>query len=222
MSIDHSMPRGWSNRRDARCKIVLLGDAAVGKSSIASRFVHDVYKEEREATIGASFLCRQIQVSDKSWMKLEIWDTAGQERYRSLVPMYYRGAAAAVVVYDVTSQKSFESAASWIDQLHKNAEPNIIITLVGNKCDLANYGARKVSRQQGEQLAADHHAGLFFEASAKIGINVDEAFKATAEMVKNQQDIEAAAMPERHASNRSDDFFRVYEDDSEPSARSCC
>jgi GTPase SAR1 family protein len=84
-------------------KLVLLGDSAVGKSSLVLRFVRGQFFEYQESTIGAAFLTQTVALNDTT-VKFEIWDTAGQERYHSLAPMYYRGAAAAIVVYDITNR----------------------------------------------------------------------------------------------------------------------
>ncbi|KAJ2754734.1 Vacuolar protein sorting-associated protein 21, partial [Coemansia sp. BCRC 34490] len=116
-------------------KVVLLGDAAVGKSSLVLRFVNNEFQENKEPTIGAAFLTQKVRLDD-SVLKLDIWDTAGQERFHSLAPMYYRSAHAAVVVYDITRAESLDRAKSWIKELHRQASPNIVIALVGNKLDL--------------------------------------------------------------------------------------
>merc|ERR1712178_585322 len=116
-------------------KLVLLGDPAVGKSSLVLRFVRGQFFEYQESTIGAAFLTQNVSLNDYT-VKFEIWDTAGQERYHSLAPMYYRGAQAAVVVYDVTSQDSFERAQRWISELRDQANRDIVIALAGNKVDL--------------------------------------------------------------------------------------
>ena len=109
-------------------KLVLLGDSAVGKSSLVLRFVKKQFFEYQESTIGAAFLTQTITVDDCT-VKFEIWDTAGQERYHSLAPMYYRGAAAAVVVYDLTNMQSFLRAKSWVKELQRQGNPNIVIAL---------------------------------------------------------------------------------------------
>jgi len=123
-------------------KLVLLGDSAVGKSSLVLRFVKKQFYEYQESTIGAAFLTQTVSVKDYV-VKFEIWDTAGQERYHSLAPMYYRGAASAVVVYDLTNRQSFVRAKSWVKELQKQGNPNIVIALAGNKLDLSE---KKTSR----------------------------------------------------------------------------
>ncbi|KAL9933551.1 hypothetical protein V8E36_007727 [Tilletia maclaganii] len=125
-------------------KLVLLGEAAVGKSSVVLRFVQDDFQDNKEPTIGAAFLTQKAALNDKV-IKFEIWDTAGQERFHSLAPMYYRNAQASAVVYDVTKASSFEKAKSWVKELQRQANPNIVIALVGNKIDLLSSASSSSS-----------------------------------------------------------------------------
>ncbi|KAF5390319.1 hypothetical protein D9757_002789 [Collybiopsis confluens] len=113
----------------------LIGEAAVGKSSVVLRFVSDEFQANKEPTIGAAFLTQKCRLEDRV-LRYEIWDTAGQERFHSLAPMYYRNAQAAVVVYDITKASSLEKAKSWVKELQRQANPNIVIALAGNKLDL--------------------------------------------------------------------------------------
>lgn len=89
----------------------------------------------QEPTIGAAFLTQTIALEDCT-IRFELWDTAGQERYRSLAPMYYRGASAAVVVFDVTARDSFDGAKSWVKELQRRGDPSAVIALAGNKADV--------------------------------------------------------------------------------------
>ncbi|KAF8587260.1 hypothetical protein K439DRAFT_1630761 [Ramaria rubella] len=113
----------------------MSGEAAVGKSSIVLRFVSNEFQANKEPTIGAAFLTQKCRLEDRV-LRYEIWDTAGQERFHSLAPMYYRNAQAAVVVYDVTKAASLDKAKSWVKELQRQANPNIVIALAGNKVDL--------------------------------------------------------------------------------------
>jgi len=124
-----------SNDRSIQVKLVLLGEAAVGKSSVVLRFVSNEFQANKEPTIGAAFLTQKCRLEDRV-LRYEIWDTAGQERFHSLAPMYYRNAQAAVVVYDVTKASSLEKAKTWVKELQRQANPNIVIALAGNKIDL--------------------------------------------------------------------------------------
>jgi len=157
-------------------KLVLLGDSAVGKSSLVLRFVKKQFFEYQESTIGAAFLTQTVAVNDFV-VKFEIWDTAGQERYHSLAPMYYRGAAAAIVVYDITNRQSFVRAKSWVKELQRQGNPNIVIALAGNKFDLAEQ--RKVEIEEAKTYSEENGI-MFMETSAKTNNNVTELFKAIA------------------------------------------
>ncbi|VEU22573.1 DEKNAAC103679 [Brettanomyces naardenensis] len=170
-------------------KLVLLGEAAVGKSSLVLRFVSNDFEENKEPTIGAAFLTQRCTIGDK-YIKFEIWDTAGQERFANLTPLYYRNAQAALVVYDITKPASFIKARHWVKELHEQASKNIIIALVGNKYDLTLdsetgeeiEGSRKVSLEEGQNLAEEENL-LFFESSAKTGYNVNEMFTTIGEKI---------------------------------------
>jgi len=164
------------NNKIFQFKLVLLGESAVGKSSLVLRFVKGQFLEYQESTIGAAFLTQTVSLND-TIVKFEIWDTAGQERYHSLAPMYYREAQAAIVVYDITSTDSFERAKSWIKELQRQGNPNIVIALAGNKSDLDTN--RRIQQTEA-QTYADDNALLFMETSAKTAANVNELFVAIA------------------------------------------
>jgi Ras-related protein Rab-5C len=164
--------------RGISLKVVFLGDTAVGKSCLAVRFVKNEYFEFQEPTIGAAFLGKTINVNDKRY-KFEIWDTAGQERYRSLAPMYYRGAKAAVIVYDITDEDTFKGAKTWVSEIQKKSE-NCLILLVGNKVDLTMN--RKVDIHMVKDYVEINNI-IYMESSAKTGLNVDKIFTTIAENI---------------------------------------
>jgi len=136
-----------SSLKTLNFKLVLLGDAAVGKSSSVERFVKNEFFEFQQPTIGAAFLTQSVQLDDVI-VKFEIWDTAGQERYKSLAPMYYRNANCAVVVYDITQASSLDKAKAWVKELQRQANPNIVIALAGNKVDLVQSAAAPTTTTQ--------------------------------------------------------------------------
>jgi len=142
--------------RSVQVKLVLLGEAAVGKSSVVLRFVSNEFQPNKEPTIGAAFLTQKCRLEDRV-LRYEIWDTAGQERFHSLAPMYYRNAQAAVVVYDVTKGSSLEKAKSWVKELQRQANPNIVIALAGNKVDLvqSSSSSGNTSTSESEDEADD-------------------------------------------------------------------
>ncbi|PPQ90947.1 hypothetical protein CVT25_008258 [Psilocybe cyanescens] len=158
-------------------KLVLLGESAVGKSSLVLRFVKDQFDDYRESTIGAAFLTQTVTLDDQTTVKFEICrDTAGQERYKA--PMYYRNANCAVVVYDITQSASLEKARTWIRELQRQADPSIVIALCGNKSDLA--ARRQVSQEEAKKYA-DEEGLMWTETSAKTGEGVTEIFTAIAQ-----------------------------------------
>ena len=163
-----------STGRVFQFKLVLLGDSAVGKSSLVLRFVRGQFFEYQESTIGAAFLTQTVALNDTT-VKFEIWDTAGQERYHSLAPMYYRGAAAAIVVYDITNRDTFQRAKQWVKELQRQGNPNIVIALAGNKSDLNSK--RKVEPEEAESCAAQFGAAIaqFGAAVAQFGAQFSDA-----------------------------------------------
>jgi len=157
-------------------KYIIVGDTAVGKSCLLLQFTDKKFQPQHDLTIGVEFGSRTITI-DSNQVKLQIWDTAGQEKFRSITRSYYRGAAGALLVYDITRRDSFEHLTSWLEDCLKYSSPNIVIMLIGNKSDLeAN---RQVTADEGEAFAAKHGL-LFLETSAKNADNVDEAFMKTA------------------------------------------
>lgn len=174
-------------------KLVLLGEAAVGKSSLVLRFVNDDFQENKEPTIGAAFLTQKCNLPVRT-IKFEIWDTAGQERFASLAPMYYRNAQSALVVYDITKPTSLAKAKHWVAELQRQASPGIVIALVGNKMDLAAALSEGVEGEEGTEnrraistseakAYADEEGLLFYETSAKTGENVQAVFEAIANAI---------------------------------------
>eukprot|EP00037_Helgoeca_nana_P007521 m.68502 g.68502 ORF g.68502 m.68502 type:complete len:211 (-) comp18319_c0_seq1:197-829(-) len=188
-------------------KLVLLGESAVGKSSLVLRFVKGQFHEYQESTIGAAFLTQTVCIDDTT-VKFEIWDTAGQERYHSLAPMYYRGAQAAIVVYDVTSTDTFARAKTWVKELQRQANPNIVIALAGNKADLA--GKRAVDFEDAQAYAEDNGL-LFMETSAKTAKNVNEIFLAIAKK-----------LPKNESRGGGAGSFNVAPDGGEKKKGGCC
>ena len=140
----------------------------------------------------AAFLTQTVALDDAT-VKFEIWDTAGQERYRSLAPMYYRGAAAAIVVYDITNPDSFAGANSWVKELQRRGDPNVVIALAGNKADLESR--RKVPFEEANAYAEENGI-LHMETSAKNANNVKSLFVEIAKTLpKDPQQPEREAFP---------------------------
>lgn len=160
-------------------KIVLVGDAAVGKTHLLSRYVKGTLPKSPTSTIGVEFATRTVPLESGGVVKAQIWDTAGQERYRAITCAHYRRAVGALLVYDVTNEKSFQAAKRWMEELKDHAEPEIVIMLVGNKVDLCdrNPQIRRVARDQGYRFAKENSM-LFEETSAITVTRVREAFES--------------------------------------------
>jgi small GTP-binding protein len=155
-------------------KVVLIGDAGVGKSNLLSRFTRNEFNLESKSTIGVEFATRSVQVDGKT-IKSQIWDTAGQERYRAITSAYYRGAVGALLVYDISKKGTFDNVERWLKELKDHADANIVIMLVGNKCDLKHL--RAVSTEEGSSFSAAHNLS-FIETSALDATNVESAFRS--------------------------------------------
>ncbi|KAL1210184.1 Ras-related protein RABA5d [Cardamine amara subsp. amara] len=124
-------------------KIVIIGDSAVGKSNLLSRYARNEFNAHSKATIGVEFQTQSMEIEGKE-VKAQIWDTAGQERFRAVTSAYYRGAVGALVVYDISRQSTFESVGRWLDELKTHSDTTVARMLVGNKCDLENIRAVSV------------------------------------------------------------------------------
>ena len=156
-----------NNPEDEICfKVAFLGDSGVGaKTSFVIRYVRDTFSYFGEPTIGAAFYPKNLVIRGKK-VKLELWDTAGQERFASLAPMYFRGAYGIVIGYDITSRSSFDRARWWLSHIkHDYPDDRYVLMIIGNKVDLE--AERKVSYEEGEELAREFDVPLFFEGKCQ-------------------------------------------------------
>ncbi|XP_035963401.2 ras and EF-hand domain-containing protein isoform X2 [Halichoerus grypus] len=171
-------------------KIVLAGDAAVGKSSFLMRLCKNEFRGNTSATLGVDFQMKTLIVDGERTV-LQLWDTAGQERFRSIAKSYFRRADGVLLLYDVTCEKSFLNVREWVDMIEDAAQESIPIMLVGNKADLRDAATAEeqkcVPGYLGEKLAMAYGA-LFCETSAKDGSNVVEAVLHLAREVKKRTD----------------------------------
>jgi small GTP-binding protein len=157
-------------------KIVFVGTQSVGKTSIIMKYSNNNFSEDRQSTIGSAFVSRQVK-TDHGLANLQIWDTAGQERYRSLVPMYSRGAAVAVVVFDLTSHESFEDLDEWIAQIETDMNLVCAIVVAANKTDIV---PPLVDQDEIDKWHENNSAVVrdVVRVSAKTGENIEELFEA--------------------------------------------
>ncbi|KAJ0057014.1 hypothetical protein NL108_000843 [Boleophthalmus pectinirostris] len=154
-------------------KIILIGDSNVGKTCVVQNFKSGVFSERQQNTIGVDFTVRTLDMEGKR-VKMQVWDTAGQERFRTITQSYYRSAHAALIAYDITRRGTFESVQHWIKEVELYGAANVVMALIGNKCDLEEE--RQVRFQEACALAKDKGLLAALETSAKESQNVDEAF----------------------------------------------
>ena len=162
-------------KNDFECvyKVLLLGDSTVGKTCILLKYTDKVFQDIHMMTIGLDYRLKAMKLKNGKDVKLQIWDTAGQDRFRSITKNFYRGSHGIILIYDVTSLKTFENIKSWVTQIHEEISDKVVIYLVGNKVDKEEE--RKVSTAEGKKLADE--LGLpFTETSAKTGDNIENLF----------------------------------------------
>ncbi|XP_009072748.1 PREDICTED: ras and EF-hand domain-containing protein [Acanthisitta chloris] len=185
-----SRPVSRSSSSEKAYKIVLVGDAAVGKSSFLMRLCKNEFRGNTSATLGVDFQLKRLIVDGEPTV-LQLWDTAGQERFRSIAKSYFRKADGVLLLYDVTCEKSFLNVREWVDMIEDATHENIPIMMVGNKADLrqtvTEHGQKCVPINYGEKLAMTYNA-LFCETSAKEGSNIVEAVLHLAREVRKRSD----------------------------------
>mmetsp|Transcript_39 Transcript_39/g.105 ORF Transcript_39/g.105 Transcript_39/m.105 type:complete len:203 (-) Transcript_39:148-756(-) len=166
-------------------KVLLIGDSAVGKSSLLLRFADDTYDAVYTSTIGVDFKIRTVR-QDSRVIKLQLWDTAGQERFRTITQSYYRGSHGIIVVFDVTDRNSFNNVKYWLEEVAKYSPRGVVKLLVGNKCDLISK--RVVTTEEAQEFASERGI-TFVETSARSAQNVEVAFdKLCQEMRRTKPD----------------------------------
>ena len=163
-------------------KFIVIGDQSVGKTNIISRFTKGEFSNNYIITIGLDYVSYNIKIDNKLF-RLQIWDTAGSERFRSVTKGYYSNSACALIVYDITNEKSFDSIKEWVKECKLYSNKDIHLVLVGNKNDL--QGMRIITKEQGEELAQEYEMS-FFESSALTGNNINEIFIESCNIINNR------------------------------------
>nr|XP_015813443.2 ras-related protein Rab-19 [Nothobranchius furzeri] len=188
-------------------KIILIGDTNVGKTCVVQNFKSGMFTEKQQNTIGVDFTVRTVDIKGKR-VKMQVWDTAGQERFRTITQSYYRSAHGAVIAYDITRSSTFNSVSHWIKEVELYGAANVVLVLIGNKCDLEQE--RQVPFEKACSLAKESSMLAALETSAKESRNVEEAFLMMARelMSRNglqvqQGETESCSAPQIHLRSNS-------------------
>ncbi|AFZ81328.1 Ras family Rab small GTP-binding protein [Theileria equi strain WA] len=213
-------------------KTVLLGDASVGKSSFVVRLTRGEFSDNINSTIGGAFFNYTVRISVSSKnisggsddgsathmeMNFEIWDTAGQERFKSILPMYYRKAACAIVILDVTLPQTLQHAAFWVNQIRVANNNETIIVLVANKIDLLGSNPETIQTLANAKAYAKEESLIFVETSAKTGQNIVHVFDLLAQEIS-----ENPSKWDKLAPKLSKKTLRVDEVNTNNLRSSCC
>lgn len=166
---------------DYLLKFIVIGDSSVGKSNIISKYKENKFDEKGQPSIGVQFIAKNVVIENTTF-RLQVWDTAGQETFRSMTRIYYKNSSCAFIVYDITEKESFNHVESWISECKKIAPETVLLVLIGNKSDLNE--SREVSYEEGLKFA-EKNKMLFFETSAKNGVNIENIFKKSVENISN-------------------------------------
>jgi small GTP-binding protein len=187
-------------------KVVLVGTHASGKTSLVQRFVQGTFSRDCPMTVGAAYVAKLVTVGERA-VQLEIWDTAGSEKYRSLTPLYYRDARAAIVVFDLTRPETFAEAAAWAGELREKTGSLVTMAAAANKADLV--AERRVTAVEVEEFRFQNQLDFVAETSALSGCGVAELFAQLAADLLAQapaapDDVADIAEPEQPAAGGAD------------------
>lgn len=181
-----------ANKSPFSCRVVIIGDSSVGKTSILSRFIDERFDPGERSTVGANYQLYTDEI-DGEPIEIQLWDTAGQEKFRSLGPIYFRNAMGALAVFDMTNRETFINVNQWIDSFVSVAGSEAVIALAGNKCDLVSDV--QVNIADAEKFASERNY-IFRLTSAKSGAGIREIFtdfmtKLVAEKTRKQKEEES-------------------------------
>ncbi len=163
-------------------KILVIGEGAVGKTSIATRYTTGGFKESHLMTVGANFMLKNLEINGQT-VKLSIWDTAGQEKFRKVVESYYKGGSGVLICFAINDRRSFEALEYWYSSTQKHLGTNAKYVLVGNKSDLESD--REVKKEEAESWA-QAHGMKYFETSALKNTNIKEVFEYLANLIMQE------------------------------------
>ena len=216
------MDLGEDNKNAEAFKIVLIGETAVGKTSIISQFVEKNFQLDQQTTTGGTFSSKTIKCSNGHLINYEIWDTAGQERYRSITKMFYKDANAVILVYDITQRNSFEELKNyWSKEVKELCSTNVIFAVAANKADLIED--EKITEEEGKEFANTLNA-IFAVTSAKNKAGIEKIFL---EIAKKYTGLDAVLVDDEMDSlneirDMRKDTFKVNKKNSKDNGKKKC
>ena len=177
-------------KRVYKLKVILIGDVAVGKTNIMSRFIYNKYSKNYKCSLSVEFKAKTMSIDNDSVVELKLWDTCGGERFRAITKQYYRDANGVLLIYDVTKRETFNDLPKWLKDVQNAVDENAVVFLVGNKVDLEDE--RCVSSTEGVIFGKENNID-FAEVSAKTGLGVHGVFESLVrKMVLRQEENEVA------------------------------
>ena len=158
-----------------KLKVLLTGAAAVGKTSLVQRFIKNRFAANYKLTVGVDILTKDVEFREGEIATLSIWDIGGQQRFEFIRSTFYKGAAGALLVFDLTREQTYVETRKWLTEIRQFAGENIPFVFIGNKVDLLEDVGEVIDRAEAKSYA-EGEGSIYIETSAKTGINVDEAF----------------------------------------------
>lgn len=158
-----------------KLKVLLTGAAAVGKTSLVQRFIKNRFQQNYKLTVGVDILTKDVEFKPGEIATLSIWDIGGQQRFEFIRSTFYKGAAGALLVFDLTREQTYTETRKWLTEIRQFAGENIPFILIGNKADLLEDVGRVIDQDEARSFA-ENEGSIYIETSAKTGENVEEAF----------------------------------------------
>ncbi|XP_059723466.1 ras-related protein Rab-7L1 [Haemorhous mexicanus] len=203
-------------QRDRMFKVLVVGDATVGKTSLVQRYANDSFNRHYKSTVGVDFALKVVQWSESETVRLQLWDIAGQERFTSMTRLYYREASACLVLFDVTNPSTFSSSHRWKQDLDsKVVLPDgspVPCLLLANKCDLSPWA---VSREEIDRFSKENGFSGWVETSVKENKNINEAMRVLLEKMMSSSSGDGSS-----CSAGTGDYISIKE--SSPPGWGCC